>query len=195
MITPVHAAEHSIGVEGGGRVDPGVLAAVVRRRSLAFRSRLAPEVLAARTLRRRALALPDELAHGDLERWVARTMREIVATEDRRRLGHVSRRSTDDDAHASGLAESLALLLTDVRAPSLAARRRVVARRVFALLSGPERDVTYALAVGWTAADVARRLGVTDQTVEVIHLRALRRLDQRMAPLLQEDLRRAVRRP
>ena len=82
------------------------------------------------------------------------------------------------------------MLLTDVRAPSLAARRRSVARRVFVLLSGRERDITYALAAGWTAADVARRLEVTDQTVEVIHLRALRRLDQRMSA----DLRRALRR-
>lgn len=190
----VHAAEHSIGLEGGGRVDQRVLEAVVRRRALAFRSRLAPEVLAAKTLRRHALAASDELAYGDVERWVARTMREIVATEDRRRLGHVSRRSTDDDAHAYGLAGALEVLLTDVRAPSLAARRRGVARNVFGLLSGRERDIAYALAVGWTVPDVATRLDLTDQTVEVVHLRALRRLGQRMSPGLREDLRRAVRR-
>lgn len=117
---------------------------VARRRAAAMDTEIPTTVLVSQVLDRFNEVFGQGARPVDLDGWVRRTLREIVALNE-----NAISCLTVENAALTALLHQLAL---PVRSPALARRRRTLLRRVAEVIGGPEGHVVLALA-GTDSAD------------------------------------------
>ena len=128
----------------------------------------------------------------DLDGWIRRALREIVAEERSSR----DWRATISN-QSSGLTAILAGLATPVRSPTLAKQRKMLLRRVSELIGGPECRVVFAMITETSLDRVAAQLNLSPIDVARLHGRGMQQLQSWLAHdhQLTQQLREASRQP
>lgn len=126
---------------------------VTRRRAVAIDTEIDTTVLVGKVLDRFNEAFGQGAARPvDLDGWVRRTLREVVALCENENAGPGLNR---DNAALAALLEQLTM---PVRSPALARRRKTLLRRVAEVIGGPEGHAVLALAGTESADELATRL-------------------------------------
>ena len=125
---------------------------VARRRAMAIDTEIPTTVLVSKVLDRFGEAFGQGARPVDLDGWVRRTLREVVALCESENVGPGL---TGDNGALAALLNQLSL---PVRSPALAKRRKTLLRRVAEVIGGREGRVVLALAGTESADQLAAQL-------------------------------------
>ena len=165
---------------------------VTRRRAVAIDTEIDTTVLVGKVLDRFNEAFGQGAARPvDLDGWVRRTLREVVALCENENAGPGLNR---DNAALAALLEQLTM---PVRSPALARRRKTLLRRVAEVIGGPEGHAVLALAGTESADELATRLHRSGIDVFCLQDTGLTRLRQHLDrhPEFRRQLTLASRQP
>jgi len=169
------------------------VAYLARKRAAKLETTLSTAELVQRTLARFDTTFDGTARPVDLDGWIRRTLRDIVAAEER---SNRDWRATIGN-QSSGLTAVLAGLATPVRSPTLAKQRKMLLRRVSELIGGPECRVVFAMITETSLDRVAAQLNLSPIDVARLHGRGMLQLQSWLAHdhQLRQQLREASRQP
>lgn len=164
---------------------------VARRRAAAIDTEIPTAALVSMVLDRFTEVFGQGARPVDLDGWVRRTLREIVALHKNE---NTARGLAADNVPLAALLNRLAL---PVRSPALARRRRTLLRRVAEVIGGPEGHVVLALAGTESADRLAAQLHRSGVDVVRLQDEGLSRLRAHLDrhPELRRQLTSAGRQP
>ena len=167
------------------------VARVARRRAAALDTDIPTALLVSTVLDRFTEAFGQGARPVDLDGWVRRTLREIVA------LQHQQEAAQGLAAGNATVAALLRQLALPVRSPALARRRRILLRRVVEVIGGSEGQIVVALAGTDSADQFAAQLHRSGADVVRLQDEGLSRLRTHLDrhPELRRQLTDAARQP
>ncbi|WP_156821035.1 hypothetical protein [Microlunatus phosphovorus] len=164
---------------------------VARRRAMAIDTEIPTTVLVSKVLDRFGEAFGQGARPVDLDGWVRRTLREVVALCESENVGPGL---TGDNGALAALLNQLSL---PVRSPALAKRRKTLLRRVAEVIGGREGRVVLALAGTESADQLAAQLHRAGVDVVCLQDTGLSRLREHLDrhPEFRRQLTAAGRQP